>query len=547
MPINRNKYRKELRSMHTPKTDDCSTGNDSLIEHYLAEIRKRLPVVDKTLELYGELPLSEYLDVVTKTPSERYQSHEDLADAVYEYAAPLLGEEVAAMAREELKQSPVVMTANHHGVDYFAQSVQGTLLFSQRKLPDGQKAKTVPVLACGNIPMNNLTYPRGMLCYDVTQFKQAGIPIRLPIFPKRRQNDAVSLAAPFDKKALERAEKSTREMVDDNLISTATGKALKSVLEYEYSSPRVLDLSSYSDQAVVINSLLWKRLFHDDGASKLLYLEQEEIVRKLLIRDLASPTSMVSLLMLDAEFLKILLTELDGAQGCWQSEELENRIQAVDSLSTNPTNPTKSTGSFLFWWIDDAGRRIPLALDKCSDQPYLRGISQSGVRCQVELTENSLIDGLETKRLMPSTFTCFLALAFARGVTCVGGYYQADYLPVIQQGLVRSIEEHGRHKSLIPYIKGIPTDKYLSGMQTVMCEWDDGALHPAGQLEMIASGVSVNDHISTIVEMTVQDAHKASLVETAADAAPDKVRSEDWNTGLADQLGCYFAGKVVTI
>jgi hypothetical protein len=54
--------------MHTPKTDDCFTGNDSLIEHYLAEIRKRLPVVDKTLELYGELPLSEYLDVVTKTP-----------------------------------------------------------------------------------------------------------------------------------------------------------------------------------------------------------------------------------------------------------------------------------------------------------------------------------------------------------------------------------------------------------------------------------------------------------------------------------------------
>ncbi|HEY5716772.1 MAG TPA: hypothetical protein VIS54_10185, partial [Psychromonas sp.] len=120
--------------MNNLKIDECSIGNDSLIEHYMAEIRKRLPVVDRVLEQYGEMPLSEYLDVVTATTKERYQSHEDFADAVYEYAAPLLGEEAAALAREEIKQSPVVLTANHHGVDYFAQSVQGTLLFSQRKL-----------------------------------------------------------------------------------------------------------------------------------------------------------------------------------------------------------------------------------------------------------------------------------------------------------------------------------------------------------------------------------------------------------------------------
>ena len=329
--------------MSNQKIDNCFKGDDSLIEHYMAEIRKRLPVVDRVLEQYGEMPLSKYLNVVTETANERYQSHEDLADAVYEYAAPLLGEEAAAMAREEIKQSPVVLTANHHGVDYFAQSVQGTLLFSQRKLPDGQKAKTVPVLACGAIPLNNLTYPRGMLCYDVTQFKQAGIPIRLPLFPKRRQNDTVSLAAPFDKVAVERANKSTLKMVNDKLISAVAGKALISVLEGEYSNSKVLGLSSYSEQAVVINSLLWKRLFQDSEKSQLFYLEQEEIVRSLLMRDLASANSMASLLMLNVDFLKILFAKLNGARGCWQSEELENRIRSADSLRINPT---KSTGSF---------------------------------------------------------------------------------------------------------------------------------------------------------------------------------------------------------
>ena len=129
----------------------------------------------------------------------------------------------------------------------------------------------------------------------------------------------------------------------------------------------------------------------------------------------------------------------------------------------------------------------------------------------------------------------------------MGGYYQADYLPAIQQGLVRAIEKYGNHLSLIQYIQGIPTAKYLSGIQTVMCGWGHGALHPAGPLEMIGAEMSLSDHISTIAEMTVLDSHRASLVETVADAAPDEVTSEDWNALLADQLGCYFAGNVVTV
>jgi hypothetical protein len=319
MLINRNKYRKELRSMHTPKTDDCSTGNDSLIEHYLAEIRKRLPVVDKTLELYGELPLSEYLDVVTETPSERYQSHEDLADVVYEYAAPLLGEEVAAMAREELKQSPVVLTANHHGVDYFAQSVQGTLLFSQRKLPNGQKAKTVPVLACGSIAMNNLTYPRGALFYSV---KDEQVPLRLPIFPDKVKRQLVARTAPFRMDLVDRAIARVDKLAVEGRIAVTSRDTMQTILKKHYSADEVLAQSSYSDQAVLLNARLWREMMPQKLDSELVYLELEEIGSRLLQKDLVNEQSLIHILLFDRSVRLELIAQLNGAKGCWSGADL---------------------------------------------------------------------------------------------------------------------------------------------------------------------------------------------------------------------------------
>jgi len=52
------------------------------------------------------------------------------------------------------------LTANHHGVDFFAQSVQSSLLFALGNAGYDFPRKTVTVFSFGNISFNNLTYPK---------------------------------------------------------------------------------------------------------------------------------------------------------------------------------------------------------------------------------------------------------------------------------------------------------------------------------------------------------------------------------------------------
>jgi hypothetical protein len=529
MPINRNKYRKELRSMHTPKTDDCSTGNGSLIEHYLAEIRKRLPVVDRALELYGELPLSEYLDVVTKTASERYQSHEDLGDAVYEYALPLLGEKTAAMAREELKQSPVVLTANHHGVDYFAQSVQGTLLFSQRKLPNGQKAKTVPVLACGSISMNNLTYPRGMLAYDLhPETKLSGV-TKIPIFSNRVTGKAVTWVPSYDLESIKRTEKSVLRMVREKRLSEQSAKVIIDILHNEYLSPELLALDKYSDQAVILNSQLWSRMFTSIAPRpELLYLEMEKVCSILLKKDLMNVQSLLSFILFDSELRDVVLASINQVKGCWIKEELEQRWLDKDCPQKLKS---KSCGTFLFWWIDEEGRRVPLLPVKMQGRELLRGVDDRGKTVEVPLENKPLSALLDAGQLLPSVFACFLSMTLARGITCAGGYYQAEYLALMKQGLFNALKSVQGYEDLAAIIVQTRTDSYLSGMQTIMAESEDNGVYPLGPLELIGKNVLTPEALLEFDNISVTDAHRASIADTFIDAASDiQVSAEQWLT-----------------
>ncbi|MFT6984449.1 MAG: hypothetical protein ACJAT7_000243 [Psychromonas sp.] len=504
-------------------------SDDSLIDHYMAEIRKRLPVVDRALALYGDMPLSEYLNVVTETASERYQSADDLGDAVYEYAAPLLGEEAAAMAREELKQSPVVLTANHHGVDYFAQSVQGTLLFSQRKLPDGQRAKTVPVMACGSISMNNLTYPRGMLAYDWHPEKKSAVITKIPIFSNQVTGKAVTWVPNYDSDSIKRTEKSVLQMVREKRLSEQSANVIIEILHNEYLSPDLLALNKYSDQAVILNSQLWSRMFASiSPRPELLYLEMEKVCSILLKKDLMNVQSLLSFILFDYELRKIVLTSLNQVKGCWVKEELEQRWLDKDCPQKLKS---KSCGTFLFWWIDEEGRRVPLLPMKIQGRELLRGVDDRGKTVELLLENKSLSALLDTGQLLPSVFACFLAMTLARGITCAGGYYQAEYLALMKQGLCNALKNVQGYEELAAIVVQARTDSYLSGMQTIMAESGGNGVYPLGPLELIGKNALTAKALLQFDKISVIEAHRASIVDTFTDAASDiQVSEEQWLT-----------------
>jgi hypothetical protein len=165
-----------------------------------------------------------------------------------------------------------VLTANHHGVDYFAQSIQGSLIFALNRIAGATPATTVPVFACGGVPLDNLTYPLGLLLYRVNYAELGAMPKKLPVFSNRFRREMVSAAAPFNPMMVQSAKKRFDKMVSEKIICPTLSQAVHEIFKENYCAPSVVDLPDYSQQSVVLNNTIWKRFFpQHPSASDIVY------------------------------------------------------------------------------------------------------------------------------------------------------------------------------------------------------------------------------------------------------------------------------------
>lgn len=516
------------------------------LDHMLQVAAARSNVLHRTIVKFGNMPVSDYLQSLQQGVSRPYQARDDLSTAVYHYAAPLLGSSVAMRAADEIANAPVALTANHHGVDYFAQSAQGTLLLALLKGKNRHDSGIVPVFSCGNIPMNNLTYPHGMLFYQLRGNLQESSPRRMPVFPDRYKRKTVSTVGSFDRHMIDRAFKHIEKMGKNLDISARLEACAREILLQDYCDPRVIRLSSYSQQSVILNHKLWKRLLSaSDPAPEIVYLEIEQLVRQLLKLDLKNPESLAWRLMFDPELREQVLRELDGHRVCWHMADLTRRLEGTGCEGRSQIS-SHACGTVFFWGIDDENRKVPLTLyGGPGGTKTLQGLDDSGNVWEIQFTPAALIDALEANRILPSLFTCYMTVALARGVICLGGYYQAEYLPAIQQGVLSALKAVPRYREMMDPIRSVPTDRYLSGMQTVMTETRNGHLLPAGPLEIIAGGGLDREDLGRIGKLTVQEAHIASLWETLPDITGDQFCKSGWKTSLARDCHQLLADRVV--
>ena len=519
---------------------------DFAADQYLGIACQNSPVVQKTIESYGDISLADFLTKLNSDAGASFQSRDDLIDIIYRYTAPLLGNSVALKAAKNFEASPVVLTANHQGVDYFAQSVQGSLLFALSKKNGNGSASTVPVFSTGSVPLNNLTYPRGLLLYDAAGIELKAFPKKLPVFSDSQKRTMVSSSAPLSKEMVNRAKTRVDKMAGDNTITSERAESLQTLFDEDYSSPEVMDLSSYSQQSVILNHRIWNKLFADSvQIPKMVNLEIEEITRKLLVSDLSNPASLAWCVMFDPLLREEVIKALDDAKACWSLESLKKSVykKQIESGSTESFN---GGGTIFFWGINAAGRRIPLYLEtKGQTNSVFIGIDDSGAFSEMPFSPESIIEGLNTRRLLPSLFTCFLVLSFARGVTCAGGYYQANYLPVMQAGLIHALNTSRTYHDVANHVGAVTTNTYLSGMQVVMTRLKEDALIPAGPIEIIAGGGLIEDDIQKILKLTVREAHLASLFETLPDVARWEITDENWQKILAEDCAKMIGEKVV--
>ncbi len=505
-----------------------------------------MPAVDALLSRYGTTRLRDYVARLGQPNTHGFQCNQDFISEVSRYTHETLGPELGEAISEDLQEMPQVLTANHHGIDTFAQSTQSNLLFSMREREDGKPAKTVPVLACGSVPLNNLTYPRGLLIYAGNSSSEDGGICKLPLFPDSYKRKLVSVAGPFTAEMLGRSRIRATKLVEDSNLSHSLESALNTVLD-DFTSVGQ-DFPGYGRQATAFNHRIWQRLFQSRPCRPdLVYIELETIVCRLLQNDLFDKPTICHQLMFDPEMRRRLIENLDGKRGCWQYEKLLRRCS--NSSAGEDLDATESAqGTMFFWGVDTKGRKIPLCImeDENGTGADLCGIDDRGQLWTYPFTAADIARGLQDGRLLPSIFTSYLLVSIARGISCIGGYYQAEYLPIMRKAVIETLRSNS-----VETVKTIGSgefrpDLYLSGMQTIGLKTDN-QISPAGPLEIIAGGGLNAEQYEQIGEVTVLQSHIASLYDTIMDVAPrssDFYRARKEITKLVhDSVG----SKIVTI
>ena len=120
---------------------------------YLDSIRGLLPAVDALISRHEGTELNRYVGGLWQERPPALQDKQDFIAEVARQTSATLGTAIGTAIEQDLLDTPQVLTANHHGIDTFAQSTQSNLLFSLRRRSDGSPMRTVPVLACGSVPL----------------------------------------------------------------------------------------------------------------------------------------------------------------------------------------------------------------------------------------------------------------------------------------------------------------------------------------------------------------------------------------------------------
>lgn len=158
---------------------------------------------------------------------------------------------------------------------------------------------------------------------------------------------------------------------------------------------------------------------------------------------------------------------------------------------------------------------------------------------------NVLAEKLQKKEIIPSLFLSYLVLSFARGITCVGGYYQSEYLPIMKQKVIEALENQNCYKHYAVSISEVCASNYLSGMQTIMTMSDEGSIVPAGPIEIIASGGINDKDVEKILKINILNAHKASMIDTVNDLKVNSSENPNWKETISKENYAQLNSQVV--
>lgn len=456
------------------------------VQRMMIQIKEHCPTLKQVLDEEGDRSLAAYVQQLADFECQMPLC--DPADVVQEAEAqlgPLLGEQVAKEAASSLMDC--ALTANHHGVDYFASAVQGNLLFQQLLVKRGFASTHIPVIACGLVSMCNSSFGQGMTIYELND---TALPQRFPIIKKKYKNSCVGMFPAMSADMIDHAKENFEKKGMAARLSEPMQRTVRHILSDIYRRPDVLACKRYVDQACLINHALSM----EATGCGVAYVNAEELTAALILRDMDNKESFSRRLLVDRGFRQAVFSYLDGVSGCWSRKD------------------DKFTGTMLFWGEDQTlYRRAPL---------YDDGDALVN-RCTGERFSYSAVpDALAQGRLYPGIFFHLLKLVFERGLRCFGGYFQPHYLRDMQRGLCQALYACG-DEALAKFMETRVTDGYLSGPVFL----SNGHGTPYGSVELLAHKDELD--IQQAMACSMREAHENGLLTLYRDTVPVTERLPD--------------------
>ncbi len=319
-------------------------------------------------------------------------------------AANLLEKKYSSLESEnflqQLKQSPLVSTIDHHGILNHPFFINSNLIFSQR-----ENMKALICFTTSGISLNNSSWPASLV---LTETKTGKLK-RFSFFSDKLKTRAV-FAAPA---LTEESESKVLKQISRDLELSAREKdLLLSLVKEMFEIPGIFNKDNFSDQACVISSWLWRKIF--PPAPPVYYLPIEDLAAKVLLENILNDSGHVLYQLLFEPSGWILVEKyFNGALGAFSSGH---------------------KGSFLFWGVDDSGRRLRLARS---------GGKLIGENFSISLDSRSVGQALKARKIYPSTLLCFL-ITLHYQVTCLGGFNQVNWLTGIKEKFISLLKEIGK-------------------------------------------------------------------------------------------------------
>ncbi|MBG0775709.1 MAG: hypothetical protein H0S85_04665 [Desulfovibrionaceae bacterium] len=535
---------------------NCSSGSAIPDHPVLRHAVRLVPALGEMLARHGEKTLVEYDRHLLRWSPDPVQPPDDFCAEVAALAGDLLGPAAAEAARAALARAPVVVTGPHHGFDTMPVTVQGTLAFSLGVAGKGGDGGALFVLGSGNVPLSNYTTPGGLALARSRAGGQgqgsgqgpwgtdAGAHTRVHFFPAAERARLVRGCGPLDERMVERARRRVQALFQEGTLTLAEKRGVDALLAEVFGAPEVLARSSLSAQATVAAASLWTRLRADAARPRLLHLEKDEIVCRLLRRDLEQSASLAHRVFFDARLRARVVALLDGAYGCWSVQRLEALSDQEGSSghvfsghgSSGHDPAPGGYGTAFFWGLDERGARVPMLLDEPErGEPVLRPAPAPegavGLPEPVPFTPEGLGRALEARALLPNLFTTFLTVGFARGVRCVGGQLQAGYLPVMREALAEALAATGAAADAAR-VAALPVRAVTTGLMGVLRGDPAGTGRMAGAVEMALAGGLDGAALARLGRLSVGRAVLAGMLEMYPVLAAPAERLENWEADL---------------